>query len=195
VEPHFLFNTLASVQYLVETDPPQASRLLGHLIAYLRAALPQLRSATTTLGREIDLAAAYLNILRMRMGSRLDFAIDVPQALRSHPFPPVLLISIVENAVTHGIEPKAEGGRVTIAARRDGERLIVSVTDTGDGLSGVSRGGTGVGLSNVRERLNALFGARARFALEDAAPRGARATVEVPFEPAAEAAGSPVLAG
>jgi len=193
VEPHFLFNTLASVQYLIETDPPQASRLLGHLIAYLRAALPQLRSATTTVGREIDLAAAYLNILRTRMGSRLDFAIDVPDALKTHPFPPVLLISLVENAITHGIEPKAEGGRVTIAARRDGERLLVSVTDTGNGLSGDSRHGTGVGLANIRERLSALFGTRGRLTLEEASPTGARATLEIPYEPATETADSVVL--
>jgi sensor histidine kinase YesM len=194
IEPHFLFNTLASVQYLTETDPSQASRLLGHLIAYLRAALPQLRSATTTLGREVELAAAYLNILRMRLGPRLDFKIDIPDALKSHPFPPVMLISVVENAVTHGIEPKAAGGRVTISAKREGERLRVSVTDTGDGLSGEARHGTGVGLANVRERLTALFGARARFTLEEAAPRGARATIEVPFDTAAVATAAPLAA-
>ena len=113
IEPHFLFNTLASVQFLTETDPPQASRLLGHLLSYLRAALPQMRSASTTLGQEIEFAEAYLNILRMRMGPRLDFSIDVPEPLRTHPFPPVLLISVVENAVTHGLEPLAAGGHVT----------------------------------------------------------------------------------
>ena len=136
VEPHFLFNTLASVQYLTETDPPQASLLLGHLLAYLRAALPQLRSGSTTLGQEVALAEAYLNILRMRMGSRLAFAIDVPEELRAHPFPPVLLISIVENAVTHGLEPQAEGGTVRIEARQEDARLVVAVTDTGGGLGG-----------------------------------------------------------
>ena len=133
VEPHFLFNTLASVQFLTETDPPQASRMLGHLLAYLRAALPQLRRGSTTLGQEVELAEAYLNILRMRMGARLEFAIDVPEALRTHPFPPVLLISVVENAVTHGLEPQAAGGRVTIAARQEADRLVVTVTDTGTG--------------------------------------------------------------
>jgi len=185
VEPHFLFNTLASVQYLTETDPPQASRLLGHLLSYLRAALPQLRSATTTLGQEIDLAVAYLNILRTRMGPRLDFSIDVPDPLRTHPFPPVLLISVVENAVTHGLEPLAAGGHITIAAGQDGDRLLVTVTDTGSGLSAESKPGRGVGLANVRERLAALFGTRGRFTLEDAAPRGARATIELPVEGAA----------
>jgi sensor histidine kinase YesM len=181
VEPHFLFNTLASVQFLTETDPPQASRMLGHLLAYLRAALPQLRRQSTTLGQEIQLAEAYLNILRMRMGPRLDFTIDVPAALRGHPFPPVLLISVVENAVTHGLEPQADGGRVTIAAHRDGDRLFVTVTDTGSGLSGESQPGQGLGLSNVRDRLAALFGTRGRFTLDEGVERGARATIEIPF--------------
>jgi sensor histidine kinase YesM len=182
VEPHFLFNTLASVQYLTETDPPQATRLLGHLLAYLRAALPQLRKVRTTLGQEIDLAAAYLNILQMRMGTRLAFTIDVPDILRPHAFPPVLLISAVENAVTHGLEPVAEGGTVRIGARRDGERIVVTGVDDGRGLAGVSRPGQGVGLANVRERLAALFGARGRFTLEEAPPHGARATIEIPLE-------------
>jgi LytS/YehU family sensor histidine kinase len=184
IEPHFLFNTLASVQFLTETDPPQASRLLGHLLSYLRAALPQMRSESTTLGQEVELAEAYLNILRMRMGPRLDFSIDVPAALRTHPFPPVLLISIVENAVTHGLEPLAAGGRVSIAARQDGDRVLVTVEDTGIGLSGPSRPGSGVGLLNVRERLSGLFGKRGRFSLEEAKPRGARATIEIPLAPA-----------
>ena len=180
IEPHFLFNTLASVQFLTETDPPQASRLLGHLLSYLRAALPQMRSESTTLGQEVELAEAYLNILRMRMGPRLDFTIDVPAALKTHPFPPVLLISIVENAVTHGLEPLAAGGRISIIARQQDDRVVVTVEDTGIGLSGPSRPGRGVGLINVRERLSALFGPRGRFSLEEAQPRGARATIEVP---------------
>src|SRR5262245_48327424 len=183
-DPHFHSNTLASVQFLTETDPPQASRLLGHLLAYLRAALPQMRSESTTLGQEVELAEAYLNILRMRMGPRLDFSIDVPVALKTHPFPPVLLISIVENAVTHGLEPLAAGGRVSIVARQEDDRVLVTVEDTGIGLSGPSRPGRGVGLINVRERLSALFGGRGRFSLEEAQPRGARATIEIPAVPA-----------
>jgi len=184
IEPHFLFNTLASVQFLTETDPPQAARLLGHLLSYLRAALPQMRNASATLGQEIEFAEAYLNILRMRMGPRLDFSIDVPEPLRTYSFPPVLLISIVENAVTHGLEPMAAGGHVTIAAREDADRLLVTVTDTGAGLSAEARPGRGVGLINIRERLAALFGARGRFTLEDAAPRGTRATIAIPIEAA-----------
>src|SRR5512143_1205123 len=135
VEPHFLFNTLASVQYLIETDPPQAAKLLNHLLSYLRAAVPQLRTASATLGQELALADAYLSVLRMRMGQRLVYDIVASDELRAHPFPPALLITVVENAVTHGIEPQAEGGSIRIAALRAGERLVVSVIDTGRGLS------------------------------------------------------------
>jgi sensor histidine kinase YesM len=183
IEPHFLFNTLASVQYLIETAPPQATRLLGHLLAYLRAALPQLRAATTTLGREVELAEAYLNILRMRMGARLAFAIDVPDALRVHPFPPMLLMTLIENAIEHGLEPRAEGGTVTLGAQRERDALVVSVVDTGAGIAPGSapRPGHGMGLANLRDRLATLFGARGRFALESVAPHGARAIIEIPF--------------
>src|SRR5438067_1216246 len=134
VEPHFLFNTLASVQFLAETDPPKASLMLSHLIAYLRSALPQLRSNSTTLGQESALAQAYLSIMQMRMGTRLRFSIDIPEELRSHRFPPMLLMSLVENAVRHGVEPQAEGGTVRPEARRDGARVTVSVIDDGRGL-------------------------------------------------------------
>ncbi len=186
IEPHFLFNTLASVQYLVETDPPQATRMLGHLLAYLRAALPQLRVPSTTVGKEIELAEAYLNILKMRMGERLAFAIEVPDSLHSHRIPPMLLMTLIENAIEHGLEPTAEGGSVRLTARRRDDTLVVAVTDSGRGLAagGRVRPGHGVGLSNLRERLRALYGDRARFTLEDAAPHGACATIEIPFESA-----------
>ena len=183
VEPHFLFNTLASVQYLVETDPRQANVLLGHLIGYLRAALPQLRASSSTLGREAGLAEAYLNILKMRMGPRLAFAIDVPPALRDHPFPPNLLISLVENAIKHGIEPAADGGTIRVGASHADDALVVTVTDTGLGLvAAAGTNGQGIGLTNVRERLAALYGARGRFTLEPASPRGTRATLSLPYE-------------
>jgi len=185
VEPHFLFNTLASVQFLNETDPAEANRLLGHLIEYLRAALPHLRASSTTLRKEVGLAEAYLNILRMRMGARLAFAIDVPDELALHPFPPNLLISLVENAIKHGIEPAASGGTVAVRARREGRMLIVTVEDTGRGLDkGLARTGRGggVGLANIRERLAALYGTQAQFSLERGVPAGARATLAVPLE-------------
>ncbi len=181
VEPHFLFNTLASVQFLTETDPREAHRLLGHLIEYLRAALPHLRASSTTLGKEAGLAEAYLNILRMRMGPRLAFTIDVPGDLATHPFPPNMLISLVENAIKHGIEPAAQGGTVAVRARREGSMLVVTVEDTGRGLGAASRPGHGVGLANIRERLAALYGTQAQFSLERGVPSGARATLAVPL--------------
>lgn len=186
VEPHFLFNTLASVQYLTETDPRQASVLLGHLIDYLRAALPQLRARSSTLAREMSLAEAYLNILKMRIGPRLGFAIELPQSLRDHPCPPNLVISLVENAIKHGIEPSAEGGSVTLSAARAGDAVQVAVTDTGRAEPGASSAGDGVGLANVRERLAALYGTRGRFELAPVAPHGMRATLTLPYEAAAE---------
>jgi hypothetical protein len=182
VEPHFLFNTLASVQYLTETNPADANRLLGHLIEYLRAALPHLRASSTTLRKEVGLAEAYLNILRMRMGPRLDFTIDVPGELALHPFPPNLLISLVENAIKHGIEPAAGGGAVSVRAQREGRMLFITVEDTGRGLGSTSRPG-GVGLANIRERLAALYGTQAQFSLERGVPSGARATLAIPLEP------------
>jgi sensor histidine kinase YesM len=184
VEPHFLFNTLASVQYLTETDPREAGRLLSHLIEYLRAALPQLRASSTTLGKEVGLAAAYLNILKMRMGARLAFTIDVPADLAGHPFPPNLLISLVENAIKHGVEPAADGGNITVVARHEGTQLQVTVTDTGRGDAAAVpvQPGNGVGLSNVRERLVALYGAQGSFTLVHGAPGGTHATLSIPFE-------------
>jgi len=180
VEPHFLFNTLASVQFLTETDPPKANMMLGHLLAYLRAALPQLRSNSSTLGQETDLAQAYLSIMQMRMGSRLDFIIDVPVELRRHAFPPMLLMSLVENAIKHGLEPQAAGGTVKLEAGRRNGNLRVAVIDDGRGLA--DKIGNGVGLTNLRGRLRALYADRARFTLEEMPPHGARATVEIPHD-------------
>ena len=178
VEPHFLFNTLANVQHLVETDPGAAGRMLESLITYLRAALPQMREASTTLGREVDMAAAFLDIHRIRMGSRLDFDIRVPDALRDRPFPPMMLISLVENAIKHGVDPCCESGCITIAATESGGRLRVSVADTGEGIR--PKKGGGVGLSNIRERLKALYGGGARLVLEENLPRGVVASIELP---------------
>jgi signal transduction histidine kinase len=178
VEPHFLFNTLASVQFLTETDPPMAGLMLGHLLSYLRSAVPQLRSGSTTLGQEAELARAYLSIMQMRMETRLRFAIDIPESLRSHPFPPMLLMSVVENAIKHGIEPHAEGGEVRLEAKQKGGSLVVSVTDSGRGFA--DHLGQGMGLTNLRERLKALYGQRSQLTLEAIVPHGAKATIEIP---------------
>lgn len=183
VEPHFLFNTLANVQHLVETNPPEASRMLESLIQYLRAALPQMRESATNLGREIDMARAFLEIQRVRMGSRLDFAIEVPDALKCHNFPPMMLITLVENAVKHGVDPCCECGSITIRAMEDDGRLRVSVEDTGEGIK--PKKGGGVGLANIRDRLKALYGASARLVIEERAPHGVVASIEVPAANAA----------
>ena len=178
VEPHFLFNTLANVQHLVETDPEAASRMLASLIRYLRAALPQMREAATNLGRELDMARAYLEIQQVRMGARLDYAIDVPEGLRARAFPPMMLISLVENAIKHGVDPCCECSSITIRAAEDAGRLRISVVDTGEGIR-PSAGG-GVGLANIRERLKALYGPQARLAVEENTPHGVVASIEVP---------------
>jgi hypothetical protein len=178
VEPHFLFNTLASVQFLTETDPPMAGLMLGHLLSYLRSAVPQLRSGSTTLGQEAELARAYLSIMQMRMEARLRFTIDIPVSLTAHSFPPMLLMSVVENAIKHGIEPHAEGGEVRVEAKKKDGTLIVSVTDSGRGFADPL--GQGMGLTNLRERLKALYGQRSQFTLDAIQPHGAKATIEIP---------------
>jgi sensor histidine kinase YesM len=185
VEPHFLYNTLANVQGLIETDPPAASRMLEHLIGYLRAALPQMREQSSTLGREADLARAYLSILQMRMGKRLGFEIALPDSLRNEPFPPMMLMTLLENAVKHGVEPVREGGTITVSmVQRDG-RLRLSVADTGRGFPPGGSNAHGVGLSNLRDRLLTLYGNNARLTLEGNQPNGVVASIEIPVEEAA----------
>lgn len=181
VEPHFLFNTLASVDYLIETDPARASTMQKNLIQYLRAALPQMREGSTTLGKEIALCRSYLEILRVRMEDRLQYAITVPQGLASAQFPPMMLQSLVENAIKHGLESKAEGGSLTITANIANGNLRVTVADTGRGFGASSQPGTGVGLANVHERLLALYGRGARLTIEANTPSGTIATIEVPY--------------
>lgn len=178
VEPHFLYNTLASVQALTETDPPRATQMTGHLISYLRNALPKMRESTSTVGQEIELVRAYLNILQMRMGKRLAFEIDVPPELVDAPFPPLMLPSLVENAIKHGLEPQREGGTVRIFASAEGNRLRMGVADTGRGFSETL--GSGVGLENIRERLAALYGDGGKLTLEANQPQGVAAMIEVP---------------
>ena len=178
VEPHFLYNTLASVQALTEVDPPQATLMTGHLIQYRRNALPKMRESVSTVGQEIELVRAYLNILQMRMGKRLAFEIDVPAELMDAPFPPLMLPSLVENSIKHGLEPLREGGSVRITASADGDLLRLVVADTGKAFGDSL--GSGVGLTNIRERLAALYGDKGKLTLEAAEPHGVIATVEVP---------------
>ncbi|QTN26980.1 histidine kinase [Rhodoferax sp. AJA081-3] len=190
VEPHFLYNTLANVQALNEVDPPAANLMVGHLIQYLRSSLPKMRESTSTVGQELELVRAYLNILQMRMGPRLEFSIEAPDDLLPFAFPPMMLPSLVENAIKHGLEPLREGGRIDIVAERTqegvGQCLRVSVKDTGKGLSDTGpQAGGGLGLSNLRERLAALYGSHGRFTLTANEPKGMVATIEVPLQSAA----------
>ena len=178
IEPHFLFNTLANVQHLVETNPPLAARTLESLIAYLRAALPQMREDGTTLGREIALAHAYLDIQQIRMGPRLQFSVELPDSMRSAIFPPMMLLTLVENAIKHGLDPLQQGGVINVAAELHDGALVVSVADTGQGLLEAS--GIGVGLVNIRERLTALYGKAAKLELEENEPCGVLARISIP---------------
>jgi hypothetical protein len=186
VEPHFLYNTLASVQALTEVDPAQANAMTGHLIQYLRNALPKMRESVSTVGQEIELVRAYLNILQMRMGKRLAFEIAVPAELMDAPFPPLMLPSLVENSIKHGLEPQRDGGMVTITAHVEGGKLRLTVADTGRGFAETL--GSGVGLTNIRERLAALYGDAASLTLEANKPQGVVATIEVPRDGARVAA-------
>jgi hypothetical protein len=184
IEPHFLFNTLANLQALIAIDPPRAQAMLGHLDAYLRASLAATRTETATLGDEFALLRGYLEIIGMRMGERLSFALDLPEALAARRLPPMLLQPLVENAIAHGLEPKIDGGRVTVSAQEDADMLVLSVQDTGLGLSPqATTSGTGVGVTNVRERLAATWGPRASLTLDDNPGGGARATLRLPVLP------------
>lgn len=188
VEPHFLFNTLANVQALTEVDPAAANEMVGHLIQYLRSSLPRMRQTVSTVAQEIELVVAYLNILKMRMGERLSFSIDVSEAARSVSFPPMMLPSLVENAIKHGLEPKREGGSIEIVARVVGTKLLLSVADTGRGLSAAGETVGGVGLTNIRERLAALYGDAASLTLEQRPEKGVIATISLPLAGATAAA-------
>jgi signal transduction histidine kinase len=184
VEPHFLYNTLASAQYLTRSEPAQADRMLGHLIQYLRHSLPSAEETLSTLGEELERARAYLEILKIRMGARLELKIEVPDALRAVRLPPMMLQTLVENAIKHGLEPKPGGGTVWIFARRDDGSVAITVADDGQGF-GPTGGGTGIGLKNVRERLHLVYGPRASLAVVSNVPEGVAATITVPAQPSA----------
>jgi hypothetical protein len=183
VAPHFLFNTLANVQALVDTGSPRASDVLRSLVAYLRAAVPRLDEPATTLGQELELVQAYLELMHMRMPDRLQFTLAADPAARGLRCPPMTLLTLVENAVRHGIDPNEEGGRIDIAVRVEGSVCRVRVADTGVGL-GASPRGLGTGLSSLRERLQLVFGDRAQLRIAAHAPRGVVAEIDLPATPA-----------
>jgi sensor histidine kinase YesM len=178
IEPHFLFNTLANVGSLIESDPQLAKKLLERLNDWLRVALVRARSSSANLGDELDMLENYLQILKIRFGERLRWHIEVPEEARLMSFPPMLLQPLVENAVRHGIEPKLGGGEIGIRARIEDGALQIEVSDTGVGLIGDEAGGTG--LTNVRARLATLFGSKGRLVLENKAGGGVAAILELP---------------
>ncbi|HMC17158.1 MAG TPA: histidine kinase [Albitalea sp.] len=182
IEPHFLFNTLANVQELVESGSPQAAPVLRNLIAYLRGAMPRLNDADATLGDEAELVHAYLALMLMRMPDRLRFTVDIPQALKGMHFPSMALLTLVENAVRHGVDPSEQGGAIEVGARREASGdTVVWVADSGVGMSEKTAAGTG--LTNLRARLKAVYGDAARLELLEHTPQGLRAQIVI--EPSA----------
>jgi hypothetical protein len=179
VAPHFLFNTLANVQALVDAGSPHASALLRSLTAYLRAAVPLLHEPAATIERELQLVRPYLELMQMRMPDRVQYAMNVdPSALKLR-CPPTTLLTLVENAVRHGIDPSEDGGRIDVDVARHGERCVVRVTDTGTGFH-QSASGLGTGLTALRERLHLIFGDAAHLRLTPNSPRGAVVEIDMP---------------
>ena len=179
IEPHFLFNTLSNILSLLETDLKKGKYMLEDLIHYLRTSLSQTRSDTTTIGQEIEMIRSYMNIFKVRMGDRLQYQIDVPDNMKDIPFPPMLIQPLVENAIKHGLEPKIEGGDVFIRGEENKETLRLEIVDTGVGFYEESDPGTG--LSNIRERLQSIYGDKSSLILEDNQPCGLKAIIEVPY--------------
>lgn len=178
IEPHFLFNTLANVSSLIDTDPALSRRLLERLIDWLRIALARARSDSATLGDELDMLENYLQILKIRFGDRLNWQMQVSDEAKLMRFPPMLFQPLVENAIRHGIEPKLGGGTLQISANLVGDKLQVSVQDDGVGMG--THATTGAGLENVRARLSALFGESGKLHLFSNESGGLTVTVEIP---------------
>jgi signal transduction histidine kinase len=184
VQPHFLFNTLANVKALVDSGSPQASPVLASLIAYLRAAVPQLHDPATTIGQELQLVRAYLELMHMRMPDRLQVSVQADAEALAAQCPPMALLTLVENAVRHGIDPSEDGGRIDVEVRAIEGRCRIQVRDTGVGLA-QSAGGAGTGLSTLRERLQLAYGDQARLRLMANEPHGVTAELELPLRSSA----------
>jgi len=185
VEPHFLYNTLAHVESMIDREPATAKRMLARLIVLLRAAAAGGPDNRSTLGEQLEHMRAYLDVLAMRLGPRLRWSVDAPEALAARPLPPAVLQPLVENAIKHGIEPALDGGTLSIVARDEGGRLVIDVADTGVGFGAATApvgGSTGIGLANLRARLAALYGGDAHMTIAENAPRGVRVVVSLPPE-------------
>jgi signal transduction histidine kinase len=187
VEPHFLFNTLAGLRSMIGHDPPAAQAMVDKLVDYLRAAIPKMRAGgeqeAPTLGDQLDIVKSYLDLMQIRMGKRLTYSIDVSDTLREAQFPPLMLISLVENALKHGLEPKPAGGTLTITASKAGKMLSVSVRDDGVGFGGAATSGSGIGLMNIKTRLAQMYGERASLTLKPVGAGGFDATISLPASP------------
>ncbi|MDP6376066.1 MAG: sensor histidine kinase [Pseudomonadales bacterium] len=179
IEPHFLFNTLSNIAGMIHAQPDEAERTLVDVTTLLRSSLRRTRQAVTTLGEELDIIRAYLDIQQLRMKERLRYEIDVEESLRSTPLPPMLVQPIVENAVRHGIDPLEEGGCVHIHAHARNGGLLIDITDDGKGIHS-NQAGTGTGLRNIRERLMRLYNGYATFRLSDHEPSGVRVELFIP---------------
>ncbi|HEX6944719.1 MAG TPA: ATP-binding protein, partial [Casimicrobiaceae bacterium] len=171
---------LGSAQQLAEKGAPEAARLISDLIRFLRAATPALRNDMTTIGEEAAMIRAYLGIMGTRLGKRLSWSVEVEPALADVSIPPGMLITLTENAIKHGIEPAPRGGRVDVTVRRDGDGVALCVADTGVGLTQAASS-SGIGLANIRERLDLLFGERAALELTEAEPHGFCARIRLPL--------------
>ncbi|HYM28309.1 MAG TPA: histidine kinase, partial [Steroidobacteraceae bacterium] len=182
IEPHFLFNTLANLQALIGTDPQRARSMLDHLNGYLRAALSAARQERNTLGDEFALLRGYLEIIAIRMDRRLRYRLELPEALSGAEVPPMLLQPLVENAVKHGLEPKLDGGEITVSASTSNGALTLRITDTGVGIGGAPTAGTGTGIAQVRERLAAMYGGGAALDVAANPPGGVIASLVLPLK-------------
>lgn len=181
MEPHFLFNTLSNVIGLIDRDPGKARRMLESFTAFLRASFLTARNDTITLAQEMDVVRNYLEVFAVRMGARLKFTIDIPSSLEGFRVPPLLIQPLVENAVKHGLEPSKSGGELMIAGTRDGDTVRITIADSGLGINELSPG-NGIGLENIKKRLDLLYGGRARLVFEENKPSGVKAVIEIPYE-------------
>jgi LytS/YehU family sensor histidine kinase len=183
LEPHMLFNTLANLRVLIGLNPPRAQEMLDRMISFLRATLEASRTGSHPLSTEFDRIRDYLDMMQVRMGQRLQFKLDLPADLAALPVPPLLMQPLVENAIKHGLEPKIQGGKIEVAARHEGDALLLSVRDTGVGLGKLASNGTNFGLQQVRERIGTLYGNDAKLELIsiDDKEGGTLATIHLPM--------------
>ncbi len=181
VEPHFLFNTLSNILSLLDHDVDTGKQMLENLTAYLRTSLLQSRKERNLIGQEVEGIQSYLDIFKIRMGDRLSYSMDFPEEVLHLPIPPMMIQPLVENCVKHGLEPKIDGGHITLKGALRQNRLIIEVSDTGVGVQ--EKSGSGVGTGNIKKRLKAMYGDEAVLRFEDMAPSGLKAIMEIPYDP------------